>query len=190
MNHVVTSRKQLLEAAREIAADQGISGVNIRAVAAKCGISVGALYNYFPTKTELIVAVIEDFWLAAAKNMEMEGERISFPVCFEAVFYRLQNYLSKFQENWIAQISLLGRKERELGRRREADYFGAIRRMFVRGLEQDPQIPPQLWTAEFTREQFADFALDNLLGILKQGGDCGYFLLLLRKLLYPQFDLS
>lgn len=185
MNTVVTSREQLLAAAKEIAAQDGIAAVNIRAVAARCGISIGSIYNYFSTKAELVVTVIEDFWLSAAEDMRMAGNRGDFLSCFEAVFRRLQNYLSDFEENWLEQISLLSAKERQMGRRREVDYFGSLRAMFIRALKQDGGIPQSVWASDFTPEQMAEFALENLISILKRGEECGYFLLILKRLLHP-----
>ena len=185
MNISVTSREQLLAAAKEIAARDGIAAVNIRAVAARCGVSVGSIYNYFATKAELVVAVIEDFWLAAAEDMRMAGDRSDFLSCFEAVFRRLQDYLSDFEENWLEQIALLGARERQMGRRREGDYFGSLRAMFTRALKQDGSIPPAVWSPGFTPEQMAEFALENLIAILKSGEECDYFLLILNRLLHP-----
>ena len=56
MNTVVTSREAILEECRKIVMEQGISAVNMRSVAAACGVAVGSIYNYFPSKTDLISA--------------------------------------------------------------------------------------------------------------------------------------
>jgi len=69
MNINVTSREALVTAAREIARTESLSKISIRRVASVCGISVGAIYNYFPTKSELMLAVIEDFWRSAFHSM-------------------------------------------------------------------------------------------------------------------------
>ena len=55
MNTVVTSREQILGAAKEIAALEGVAQISIRGVAKACGVSVGSIYNYFPTKSELVI---------------------------------------------------------------------------------------------------------------------------------------
>ena len=60
MNTVVTSREAILEECRKIVMEQGISAVNMRSVAAACGVAVGSIYNYFPSKTDLIGAAVED----------------------------------------------------------------------------------------------------------------------------------
>ena len=56
MNTVVTSKEEILKASRELVRQQGWPAVNIRSVAAACGVSVGSIYNYFDSK-----AAIEQF---------------------------------------------------------------------------------------------------------------------------------
>ena len=60
MNTVVTSREQILAAARELALSGG--ELSMRAVAARCGIAVGSIYNYYPTKADLTIAVVAEVW--------------------------------------------------------------------------------------------------------------------------------
>ena len=50
MNKVVTSKEELLDTARQIVFQEGIDQLSIRALAKKLNISVGAVYNYFPSK--------------------------------------------------------------------------------------------------------------------------------------------
>lgn len=47
MNKVVTSKEEILKVSRKLIMEQGWKSVNIRAVAASCGVAVGSIYNYF-----------------------------------------------------------------------------------------------------------------------------------------------
>ena len=62
MNTVVTSKDEILKASRELIRQQGWSAVSIRSVAAACGVSVGSIYNYFSSKSDLIGATVESVW--------------------------------------------------------------------------------------------------------------------------------
>ena len=62
MNTVVTSREDILKTSRELIQRQGWSAINIRSVAAACGVSVGSIYNYFDSKAALVSATIESVW--------------------------------------------------------------------------------------------------------------------------------
>ena len=41
----VTSKEDIMQVCRKIAAEQGLPAVNMRAVAKECGIALGTLYN-------------------------------------------------------------------------------------------------------------------------------------------------
>ena len=49
----------LMEAAARILEVKGFAGFNTNAVAEKAGVSIGSLYQYFPSKTALLSALIE-----------------------------------------------------------------------------------------------------------------------------------
>ena len=59
MNTVVTSKEKILKTSRELIQEQGWSAVSIRSVAAACEVSVGSIYNYFDSKTDLISSTVE-----------------------------------------------------------------------------------------------------------------------------------
>ena len=62
MNTFITSREAILAASRKIATEQGLQAINIRAVAQNCGVAVGSVYYYFPSKADLVAATVEDVW--------------------------------------------------------------------------------------------------------------------------------
>lgn len=48
----------ILKAARTLASEGGIAAVQIAPVAARAGIAAGTVYRYFPSKTELVAALV------------------------------------------------------------------------------------------------------------------------------------
>ena len=48
----------ILTAARALAAEGGIAAVQIAPVAERAGIAAGTVYRYFPSKTELVAALV------------------------------------------------------------------------------------------------------------------------------------
>lgn len=52
------TRDAIVEAAARIIADHGLAGYNTNAVAERAGVSIGSLYQYFPNKDALMVALI------------------------------------------------------------------------------------------------------------------------------------
>ena len=51
-----------MKTSRELIQSQGWSAINIRSVAAVCGVSVGTIYNYFDSKAALVSATVESVW--------------------------------------------------------------------------------------------------------------------------------
>ena len=62
MNPMATSKENILQISRKLIQQNGWAGVNIRSVAAACGVSVGCIYNYFGSKTDLLSATVESIW--------------------------------------------------------------------------------------------------------------------------------
>lgn len=54
------SRQRILKAAMKLFAARGYAGTPVRAIARSAGISVGLMYNYFPTKADVLGALFEE----------------------------------------------------------------------------------------------------------------------------------
>src|SRR5271154_6109902 len=53
-------RDAIISAARILASESGMAAVQIATVAARAGIATGTVYRYFPAKTELVAAVLNE----------------------------------------------------------------------------------------------------------------------------------
>lgn len=184
MNKSVTSREHLLAAAKELAYGQGLTAVNIRAVAANCGVAVGSIYNYFPTKADLIAAVIEDFWRQAT-HMEtcLPGPGESFPVYVSRLYEMLSHDLSAFQSGFLRQMAALSATERQKGRELEGKCFDHIKQGLLHALAACGA-SSSLLAGESDQAAFVDFVFRNMMLLLRQGApDCAYFQRILEKIL-------
>jgi AcrR family transcriptional regulator len=65
-------RKEIVDAARQIAAADGWPAVTVRAVAGRIGCSAPALYQYFRDKDEILAALAADGRSALAERMERD----------------------------------------------------------------------------------------------------------------------
>jgi len=57
--HLAARRQQILDAARRRFARDGFHTTSMQQVIAEAGLSVGAVYRYFPSKSDLIVAIAQ-----------------------------------------------------------------------------------------------------------------------------------
>jgi hypothetical protein len=62
MNPNVTNKEEILAVCRSIAQKQGLRSVTIRNVADNLGVAVGSLYNYFPSKNDLMLETVTSCW--------------------------------------------------------------------------------------------------------------------------------
>jgi AcrR family transcriptional regulator len=69
-------RQNVLDAAARLFAERGYHGTSVRDIAAVAGITPGAIYSHFASKTELLVAVYEDGVgrIAAALDAALERQ--------------------------------------------------------------------------------------------------------------------
>lgn len=68
-------RETLLHTAREILLGEGYGALTMREIAARCGIAVGTLYNYFPSKETLAAHVMLEDWQHALADMTQGAQR-------------------------------------------------------------------------------------------------------------------
>jgi len=63
-------RRRVLESAKRSFATKGFAGTNVNLVAEAAGISVGSLYQYFRTKDDLFLALIDEFHLLLESTLD------------------------------------------------------------------------------------------------------------------------
>ncbi len=57
--HLAARRRQILDAAAALFAERGFARTSMNDVVRKSGLSMGAVYRYFPSKADLVIAVCE-----------------------------------------------------------------------------------------------------------------------------------
>jgi TetR/AcrR family transcriptional regulator, transcriptional repressor of aconitase len=57
-SHLAARREQIIEAAKALFAERGFSRTTMADVVAASGLSTGAVYHYFPSKAELVLAAV------------------------------------------------------------------------------------------------------------------------------------
>ena len=181
-----TSKEELLDAAFEIACEKGLSGVNVRAVAAKCGVAVGTVYNWYPAKSDLISDVIALFWREALKDcMPKAAECGDFIEFCEELSCRMARAFSKFHDGWLAEIASMRAHDLDAAREREQACFSHIRRGLAIALEQDDRICRKRLTGDLRPEAVCLLVWDAILASIRRNDDSYRTLLaLLRQALY------
>ncbi len=101
-------QKRTLEAAKCELLESGYSGFTIRSVAKKCGIAVGTIYNYFPSKDILAASVMLNDWndaLLVMRQASKTSETITEGL--HVIYKEIEKFSSLYRKIW-AQYSLTG----------------------------------------------------------------------------------
>ena len=185
MNTVVTSKEEILKASRELVRQQGWPAVNIRSVAAACGVSVGSIYNYFDSKAALVGAVVESVWCEIFHRAEDGAAFQDTLSCVTWLYKRMEcgckHYPGFFT---LHALGFMG-EEKSDGKRKMLQTWQHISEGLCAVLKRDARIRPDAFAGDFTAEKFADVLFSLMLSaFLRQDYDPSTVLEIVRRTLY------
>ena len=85
--YIENLRQRLLEEARSQTQSVGYGGVSIRAIAKGCGVGVGTVYNYFPSKDALIAGFMLEDWQLCVDRVEEVSQTATDPIAVVQCIY-------------------------------------------------------------------------------------------------------
>lgn len=185
MNTVVTSKEAILKASRNLVQTQGWGAVNIRTVASACGISVGSIYNYFPSKSDLMKATVESVWCDIFHTDKSPSDFDSFEACIQWAFDSMKKGEKTYPEFFtLHSMSFVG-KEKADGQQRMAQSWQHIQEGLCQVLKQDKKVQPDVFDESFTPEAFVEIIFSLILSaLLRHSYDCTGILGMIRRTLY------
>ena len=96
-----TKEKIISAAKEELMQDPG-KPVSMRQIAARCNISAGTIYNYFPDKDSLMAAVMIQDWHKAMSLMEKSSQKAqSFTEGAEGIYEALCRFIDTYRNVWM-----------------------------------------------------------------------------------------
>ena len=185
MNPMATSKENILQISRNLIQQNGWAGVNIRSVAAACGVSVGCIYNYFESKTDLLSATVESIWNDIFHHPEDEAVFQDTLSCvrwmYKQLEYGRQRYPGFFTHHalgFVQQDTADGKQQMQRAWQHILDALCTV-------LRNDTRIRADAFTAEFTVEKFAEMLFSLMLSALvRQDFDPSTVLEIVRRTVY------
>ena len=169
MNTVVTSREEILTCSRTLIQQEGWPAVNIRSVAAACGVSVGSIYNYFGSKAELVGATVESVWCEIFHLPQDAAAFQDTQVCVEWIYRRLEYGCRQYPGFFsFHSLGFMG-EEKADGKQLMQQTWQHILDGLCAVLKRDPHIRPGAFDDGFTPEQFADILFSLMLSAMLRG---------------------
>ena len=185
MNPMATSKENILQISRKLIQQNGWAGVNIRSVAAACGVSVGCIYNYFESKTDLLSATVESIWSDIFHHPEDEAVFQDTLSCvrwmYKQLGYGCQRYPGFFTHHalgFVQQDTADGKQQMQRAWQHILDALCTV-------LRNDARIRADAYTEEFTVEKFAEMLFSLMLSALvRQDFDPSTVLEIVRRTVY------
>ena len=164
---MATSKADILKTSRELIQQNGWAAVNIRAVAAACGVSVGCIYNYIFHHPE-DEAVFQDT-LSCIQWMYRQME------------YGCQQYPGFFTHHALGFVQ----QDTAGGKQQMRQTWQHILDALCSVLRHDANVRPDAFTEQFTPEQFAGILFSLMLSaVVQQSFDPSAVLEIVRRTIY------
>lgn len=133
MGKILENPKELiLYNAKNILYTEGYSNLNIRSVAKACDLAVGTIYNYYPSKKELVIEMMVEYWKECFIVFEtiINSTDSLYEKLFK-IFNELTTFINTFKEVWLKASSFEASEYTERGMEKEHFYM----EMLVRKIE-------------------------------------------------------
>lgn len=158
------TREQVVDRAYVLACERGLTAVSIRVLATECGVALGTIYNYFPTKGDLLVSVVGRFWreeLGSDMHEALEPGMDYVAFC-RAFFADVAEALARFRRDWLPELAAAhGVSMADCPEAVHA--LDHMRAGLVRVLEADPRVDRARLTGELSSERIAALTLTTVL---------------------------
>ena len=159
-------RELILSEAKKILENEGYSQISIRRVAKECGIAVGTIYNYYPTKKELIIEMMTDFWEEYFCNIEpILNSQEGFYIKLKKLFSDLAQFIKRFREIWLHHELYSSPDYIESGLKRKNLYIdqliGIIEELLVKEVYHKENVK------NFNSNNMASFILINFISMVQ-----------------------
>lgn len=183
MKTVITSQEAILETCRKIVTTEGLSAVNMRSVAKACGVAVGSLYNYFPSKGALMQATVRSVWMDIFRRDTVVSE--SFLEYLQWMFSRMQWACRQYPGFLSVHAISFTDSNRAEGRKEMEQYFAHLKSGMLSVLEHDPEVRADAFGDTFSREELVDLSFSTLIWLFLQGqSSCAAFFEMVRRAIY------
>ena len=95
------AKETIVQKARLLLAAYGATKLNMRALAESAGVAAGTLYNYFPSKEDLIAEVVREDWYTMLEAVEYKLPLAGSAICgLEMIFDAISAYENQHRPLW------------------------------------------------------------------------------------------
>lgn len=185
MNLAATSKEKILEISRQMIMEKGIPAINMRVIASECGVAVGSIYNYYPSKSDLVNATIESVWKDIFHGTLKNHEFNSFVDCISWLFETIRDGGKQYPEFFTIHSLNFASEDKQKGRQMMNKSFETLKKKLLLSLANDQKVRKDVFQGEFTPHVFVDYIFTLLITILlDKQPNCDTLLLFIKSCIY------
>lgn len=184
VNNVVTSKEAILQACRKMVSEEGLQAINMRGVARRCDVALGSLYNYFPSKEDLVTSTIESVWRDIFHTESKCKTDMPFPDYVNWIFENVKKGAEQYPNFFTAHSISFASNAVSRARKTMEQYFSHMREGLLQVLKADQRVRQDAFSDTFTQPAFADFVLRSLLSALAEEENCSVLSEMIRRSIY------
>jgi AcrR family transcriptional regulator len=136
---------KLLQTAKEVIRTQGLQDFNIRTIAKTAGVSIGTVYNYYPAKSDLVVATMQALLTECVSVINKETSEDLYQE-FKDVYFAILGYFHLFQGDVMNDLATLAVSKEKPRASVEYQHMMILKESFARILiRHKSEINPDLF---------------------------------------------
>ncbi|MEG0167531.1 MAG: TetR/AcrR family transcriptional regulator [Ruthenibacterium sp.] len=185
INTIITSKEAILSVCLSLVAESGLQALNMRTVAEKCNVSVGSVYNYFPSKADLIACAITAVWQNIFHADSLCRQAESFSAYVTLIFENVTTGAAAYPHFFTAHSLSFAAADKGKGRTVMEEYFHHMKAGLLCALQADKNICAATFSDDFPANDFVDFVFSNLLTLwMQQAKSCAVLTKVICKIIY------
>ena len=176
----------ILSTAKEIIYNDGYENLSIRTVAKKCNISVGTIYNYYPTKKELVMDLMSGYWdeYFVVLDEIINTDKDIFAK-LNQIYIVLDKFIKNFKETWLMDKFYTTPEYVDSGVKKENIYMSMLTEKIKRMLSMDMSISNSKVYNRIGIDELAKFIILNIITVIQMPAiNYNTFETILKELLY------
>ncbi|WP_418824669.1 TetR/AcrR family transcriptional regulator [Paratractidigestivibacter faecalis] len=174
-----------MKKSRELIQKNGWATVNIRSLAAACGVSVGSIYNYFESKSALMSATVESVWEDIFHRPDDVSVFADVLSSVKWMFGRLEYGCERYPGFFTHHSLGFMQQDTEDGKRQMRQAWQHILDELRAVLLRDGKVRPDAFTVDLTPDAFAQALFSLMLSAaVRQDFDSSAVLEIVRRTIY------
>lgn len=165
------SKDDILNCAIELVKNEGFNQLNIRSLATRCGVSSGTIYNYFPSKQELILETVESIWRGVFHNESCEFNKVSYIEAIDWFESCVKKGTSEFPDFLSQHNQAFMKSDKKAGKKMMDEYFSHIHQGLSLALKNDTGSKKNMKEANISEQELLAFTLDNMISYAQKNQD-------------------